>query len=146
REAPLKVSAAILSLTLLMQLLQAGEDPRFPYTGDRYDRWVLLGHHLARSHPGATLPTDAAGKIPSFSGLQTIDMLGLTDAHIAHVAPAAGSDLIIGHSKHDAEYVLARRPGLIATWIETDLDMKWGLGRSLWEREYRLRFLVNSRQ
>lgn len=147
RNAPLRVSAAIVSLTLLLQLLQAGQDPRFRYTGERFDRWVLLGRHLARSHPGATLATDAAGKIPYFSGLRTIDMLGLTDAHIAHVEPTRDTDLLIGHSKHDAGYVLARRPELIAAWIDTDFAMKWGLERALWEREgYRIRFLVNTRR
>ena len=147
RDAPLRVSAALVFLTLLVQLVQAGGDPRFRYTGEHYDRWVLLGRHLARSHPGATLATDAAGKIPYFSGLRTIDMLGLTDAHIAHVEPAGDKDLIIGHSKHDVTYVLARRPELIATWIDADLTMKWGLERDLWERAgYRLRYLVNARQ
>ncbi|HKH46003.1 MAG TPA: hypothetical protein VKM72_15185 [Thermoanaerobaculia bacterium] len=145
RTAPRAASAATLGLAILLQLAQLREDPRFRYTPEHYDRWVLLGRHLARSHPGATLATDAAGKIPYFSGLRTIDMLGLTDAHIGHVEPPEDSLLIIGHSKYDVEYVLARRPDLIATWIQSDLDMKWGLQRSRWQRAgYRLRFLVNA--
>ena len=147
RNAPLRVSASILSLTLLMQLMQAGEDPRFLYSREHFDRWVLLGRHLARSHPGATLATGAAGKIPYFSGLRTIDILGLTDPYIAHLEPPGDTELLIGHSKYDMAYVLARRPDLIATWIEEDFTMKVGLHRALWEAEgYRLRFLVNTRQ
>lgn len=151
RTAPRAASAATLGLAVVLtvglQLAQLGEDPRFRYTREHYDRWVLLGRHLARSHPGATLATDAAGKIPYFSGLRTIDMLGLTDAHIGHVEPPEDALLIIGHSKYDVEYVLARRPDLIATWIQSDLDMKWGLERARWEAAgYRLRFLVNAEQ
>lgn len=146
---PLRRVAAVAATTILVlfQLVQIENDPRFRYHPARYDRWVLLGRHLAERHPGATLAVDAAGKIPYFSGLPAIDMLGLTDAHIAHVEPPPGRELIIGHSKQDTDYVLGRRPQLIATWIETDLDMKWGLLRTVYEGAgYRLRYLLNTQQ
>jgi arabinofuranosyltransferase len=142
---PMAVAAVVI--VVLLQLVQTENDPRFRYQPERYDRWVLLGRHLASHHPDATLAVDAAGKVPYFSGLPAIDMLGLTDAHIAHVEPPPGRELIIGHSKQDNAYVLGRRPGLIATWIETDLDMKWGLMRPVYEGAgYRLRYLLNTEQ
>jgi len=39
----------------------------------------------------------------------TIDMLGLTDRHIAHLPIPLGTG-IPGHEKYDTAYVLARRP------------------------------------
>jgi hypothetical protein len=140
------VAVAAVALVVLFQLVQTDRDPRFRYQPERYDRWVLLGRHLARHHPGATLAVDAAGKMPYFSGLPAIDMLGLTDAHIAHVEPA-GNEIIVGHSKRDVPYLLGRRPELIATWIEINLDMKWGLLRTVYEGAgYRLRYLLNTQQ
>ena len=50
--------------------------------------------------------------IPYHSGLPTIDMLGLTDAHVARRRP----DLRYrypGHQRHDGPYVLSRSPDLI---------------------------------
>lgn len=146
---PLHRRAAVATMTILVlfQLAQIDSDPRFRYQPARYDRWVLLGRHLAAHHPGATVAVDAAGKVPYFSGLTAVDMLGLTDAHIAHVEPLPGRELVIGHSKQDTDCVLERRPQLIATWIETDLDMKFGLFRTVYEGAgYRLRYLLNTQQ
>jgi hypothetical protein len=87
---------------------------------------------------------DAAGKIPYYSRLRAIDMLGLADAHVAHRPAAAFS---VGHSKHDADYVLARGPDLIATWIDPELDLRWGLPRARYEPAgYRLRWLASVRR
>lgn len=126
-----------------VQLLQISADPRFAWLPDRYDRWVLLGRHLGEHHPGAILASDSVGKVPYFSGLRTIDMLGLTDVHIAHLP--AGGRAVPGHSRSDPGYVLSRRPDLIASWINYSLDMDWGLDRELYEASgYRVRYLVNA--
>lgn len=147
RRARRPVTVTAVAIAVLLQLVQTENDPRFRYHPERYDRWVLLGRYLASHHPDATLAVDAAGKVPYFSGLPAIDMLGLTDAHIAHVEPPPGRELIIGHSKQDTDYVLGRRPELIATWIESDQDMKWGLLRPVYEGAgYRLRYLLNTEQ
>ena len=121
--------------------LPLAADRRFRYAGAKYDRWIELGRFLGRpEHRGKTIAVDAAGKIPYYSRLAAIDMLGLTDAHIGH-QPAA--TFRVGHNKHDAEYVLARRPDLIATWIDEDLDLRWDLDRARYEAAgYRLRWLV----
>lgn len=139
------LAAAGFVIALAFQLLPLAADRRFRYAGPRYDRWIELGRLLARpEHRGRTIAVDAAGKVPYFSHLPAIDMLGLTDAHIGH-RPAA--TFRVGHNKHDAEYVLARRPDLIATWIDEGLDLRWDLGRARYEEAgYRLRWLVYTRR
>ena len=57
-------------------------------------------------------PVVAAGAIPFESGLETIDMLGLNDEHIAHRDLEVGL-LPAGHEKYDSEYVLNRQPDII---------------------------------
>ncbi len=82
--------------------------------------WLLLGQWLAvEARPDDTLAVDAAGIIPYYSDLYTIDMFGLNDLHIAHLDIPIGPGLA-GHEKFDAAYVLARRPTYIATWLSQD--------------------------
>jgi len=139
------IAAAAILAALAFQLAPLARDRRFRYAGARYDRWIELGRFLGRpEHRGRTVAVDAAGKIPFHSHLDAIDMLGLTDAHIGH-RPAARFS--VGHNKHDADYVLARRPHLIATWIDEDLDLRWDLGRARYESAgYRLRWLLYTRR
>ena len=109
----------------------------------KYDRWITLGRFLGRHHVGKVLATSAAGKIPFFSGLATIDMLGLTDRYIARLDRAR---FVVGHSKFDPEYVLSRRPDLIAGWLQNDaLDVDSGMSaRKYRDAGYAVRLLVNS--
>jgi len=82
--------------------------------------WLMLGQWLAgEARPDDTLAIDAAGTIPYYSDLYTIDMFGLNDLHIAHLDIPIGPGLA-GHEKFDAAYVLARRPTYIATWLSQD--------------------------
>jgi len=75
--------------------------------------YLVVGRLLrATNKPASLLAINAAGIVPYVSGLRTIDMLGLTDAHIAHRDIDLGHGAI-GHEKHDAAYVLERRPDLI---------------------------------
>ena len=72
-----------------------------------------IGRLLRRDFPADTwIATNAAGIIPYVSGLATIDMLGLNDAHIAHLDIELGHGPA-GHEKYDGNYVLDRRPGVI---------------------------------
>jgi arabinofuranosyltransferase len=64
------------------------------------------------ARPGDVLALETVGKIPYYTGLYTIDMLGLTDAHIAHTAMES-STFIPGHNKTDAAYILSRKPAYI---------------------------------
>lgn len=126
-----------------MQLGPLAIDPRCDYVdGPKYDRWVELGTYLGKTYPGKRLATDAAGKLPYFSGLETVDTLGLNDTHIARIEV---DKFRSGHSKHDAPYVLSRQPDLIAGWIEPTLDLRYGMDRALYKPAgYRVTHLVNS--
>jgi hypothetical protein len=75
---------------------------------------TALGEYLRDSAaPGSSLAIDAAGVVPFISRLPTLDMLGLSDYHIAHTVKATG-DGLPGHEKTDPAYILAQRPTYIA--------------------------------
>ncbi|MEA2604933.1 MAG: arabinofuranosyltransferase [Acidobacteriota bacterium] len=141
-------AVAILAFLLAAaQLAPLVRDPRFSYTLAKYDRWVTLGRYLGAKHPGAVLAIDGAGKVPFFSGLKTIDMLGLADVHIAHGKAEAKGYFWAGHAKSDLDYVLGRRPDLISNWLAGP----WGLRAGprvepepLARAGYRLAYLVNA--
>jgi len=63
--------------------------------------------------PDAVVATNTAGSVAWFSGLVTIDTLGLCDAHIAHVPVAAMGTRKAGHEKADGAYVLSRAPDVV---------------------------------
>ncbi len=87
--------------------------------------WTTAAHWLKdQANPGDTLAVDAAGYIPFYTGLPTVDMMGLNDLHIAHMDVPLGSGLP-GHEKADPAYVLAQRPAYIASWLTEN-------GRSLY--------------
>ncbi len=84
--------------------------------------WATVGAYLretAKTNPQATVATCAAGVIASESNLRTIDMLGLTDEHIAHLKIDIGRGTP-GHEKADPIYILDRSPDFITTWIDAD--------------------------
>jgi hypothetical protein len=139
--------AVLLGLVLVLQLIPLGTDPRFSYRAAKYDRWVFLGRYLGEKHPGALLAVDGAGKVPYFSGLRTIDMLGLADTHIGHGKAENRGYFRVGHAKSDLDYVLSRHPDLIASWLADT----WGLRQgpvpepeSMARAGYRLIYLVNT--
>ena len=142
QDTSMRVQLAVAGLLVVLQLPPlTGVQHRFE-TLHKYDRWMTLGNFLGRTHPGALLAVDAAGKVPYFSGLQTIDMLGLNDQFIGHKPTTSFG--IVGHTKYDSDYVLSRRPDLIAGWIEPNLDMGFGLDRvRVQAAGYRLRYLVH---
>lgn len=124
-------------------------DPRFGYARAKYDRWLTLGMYLKEDDAGQTLAIDAAGKVPFFSGLATIDMLGLNDPVIAHEQSAY---FLPGHNKFNPDYVLSRRPDLIAAWMAPcagdrcdRLDMILGMSEEKYVvAGYRIRYLLNT--
>lgn len=71
------------------------------------------GRVLAARYPASTvIAVSALGQVPYFSGLPTIDMLGLADVHIARQGKIA-PDSQPAHRHYDTDYVLERRPQLI---------------------------------
>ena len=75
---------------------------------------ALLQQAFGASSP--LLAVDAAGSLPYFSGLPSLDMLGLNDRHISRQPRQQGAGLM-GHDLGDGQYVLARRPDLIVFGI-----------------------------
>ena len=73
---------------------------------------IKLGRHLAKTRgPDTVIAVPSAGAIPFYSGLPTIDMYGLNDAHIARVPfPKRVPGRMM---KWDNAYVLSRRPDVI---------------------------------
>jgi hypothetical protein len=137
----MRLQLEVVGLLVVLQLPPLmGVQHRFET--HKYDRWMTLGNFLGRTHSGALLAVDAAGKVPYFSGLTTIDMLGLNDKFIGHKPTTAFG--LVGHTKYDSDYVLSRRPDLIAGWILPNLDMGLDLDRvRLQAAGYRLRYLVH---
>ncbi|TCV82512.1 glycosyltransferase family 39 protein [Sulfurirhabdus autotrophica] len=133
----------IFACILFIQSIPVIKDHRFNYQSKKYDAWIELGLFLKQYFPNTTLATGAAGKIPYYSELRTIDILGLNDKHIGKLK----NSLIpfhVGHNKYDPQYVFSLKPDLIATWIDPNLDMRQGMYKKLYQREYQLKFLVNT--
>jgi hypothetical protein len=107
--------------------------------------WAELGRFLRTRQPGKVIAVDAAGRIPFFSGLYAIDMLGLCDKHISHVP--ASAKFIPGHSKYDAQYILDRHPDLIAAWsVDEECNLAYDLARSRWGTAYTVRYMLYAEQ
>jgi arabinofuranosyltransferase len=141
---PRRISV-IAACCLLLQLSALNrQDRRFAFRMDRYDHRLALARVLKRHEPRGVLAIDAAGKVPYWTGLVTIDILGLNDRHIARLPDAR--PFHVGHTKSDPDYVLSRHPDLIAAWIASPaLDLMWGFSRAKYTAAgYRLKYLVNA--
>lgn len=81
-----------------------------------HDDYVKIGNWLKNNVPPDTLVAmPRVGGIPYYSNLPTVDMLGITDPHIARTS-SEGNEHIPGHNKHDFRYVLSRGPDIIIYW------------------------------
>ena len=75
---------------------------------------TIVGNWMRANMPvDALIATNTAGSVPYYSGLHCIDMLGLTDAHIAHRRIPDQGRGYAGHEKFDGAYVLSRRPDYV---------------------------------
>jgi hypothetical protein len=86
---------------------------------------VLAGLLILRhTQPEASIAVLAAGSTPYFSRRTAIDLLGKSDAQIAHFPPRESNP--VGHMKFDIEYSLARRPDLVVSltprWLGTPVE------------------------
>ena len=77
-------------------------------------RGITRGKWL-RQHasPNDTLAALAIVAISYYSELKSIDRLGITDAHIAHVKMRLTGDRMPGHDKRDLNYIVSRKPTYI---------------------------------
>lgn len=78
------------------------------------EQWTrAAGWFREHRAPGSTLAAEPTGALGYFSGLRIIDMMGVNDAHIAHLFVPGMGHGTAAHEKHDLPYVLARRPDAI---------------------------------
>lgn len=112
RAATLGVGLAVAFATLLpLGMLFTGRTVRIDtdYTIGNLE----LGRTLGKNRePETLIAVSAAGIIPFVSGLPTLDLYGLTDAHIAR-QPFHERRTYTGHAKWDADYAISRRPELV---------------------------------
>ena len=111
RYRPAAVVAILSGLVLYLGTASwPARDPNQAYVAAINQGWTELGKWLEfTSAPDAVVAVGAAGRIPFYSGRRTIDMLGLTDAHIARRSVPLGGGMP-GHEKFDTPYVLGRAP------------------------------------
>ena len=96
------------------------------------------GHIMAawlreNSKPGDSIALVDAGVLAYETELRVVDMIGLSDRHIAHLAPRFPRGLASGNGfgKWDADYVLAQAPTFIQVhlsrerWENRDLRTDW---------------------
>lgn len=79
--------------------------------------WIFVAQKLEQfTPPDAMIATMPIGAMRYFSNRFILDLVGLTDEHIAHAEVPTGI-AITGHEKYDVDYVLfKRRPEMIFTW------------------------------
>jgi len=76
--------------------------------------WVTIGRWLkSYAKPNESIAVTAAGALPYYSDLYTVDMLGINDVHIAHRKMPEMGKGIAGHEKYDIDYVLDKKPTYI---------------------------------
>ena len=139
-------TAVLAVLLAVLQLVALSKDPRFQFRVPKYDRWVLLGRHLRQEPAGTLIAVDAAGKVPFFSGLPALDMLGLTDPHIGHGRAEDRAYFHVGHDKSDLPYILSRKPALIAIWLRGGWTQHTRGQDPLEQAGYSLDFVLNTTQ
>lgn len=140
-----RVSALLIlpALVLFSGMLVLLKDERFAYQVKQYDMWESLGRFLRQAPRDALLAIDAAGKVPYYSMLPTLDMLGLNDRHIGQ-RKMPEQPFLVAHTKRDPDYVLSRSPQLIAAWVGPNLDLAWDMTRSKYLANYEVKYLVNT--
>jgi len=139
---PPKWYLTIMFCFLILQFVSFTFDQRFNYHINKYDRWVDLGKFLANKHPQNTLAIDAAGKVPFYSRLPTLDMYGLNNRYIGK-KPA--TFFFVGHNKYDPDYIFEQQPDLIAAWGSKSLNLGCGITKDRYvSNGYTLKYVVNS--
>ncbi len=102
---------------------------------------VMMGRWLQEHLPPDTLiAVDAAGQIPYYSEMRTLDMFGVNDEHTAHMKVETMGQGTPGHEKFDFDYIMWRQPDLIIVYgnfldgspiYERADDWKWTEDESL---------------
>lgn len=88
-----------------------------------------LGVAFAEKDP--LVAVDAAGVIPYYSGLRSLDMLGLNDAHIARQHGDSFGQGVQGHELGDGAYVLSQEPDIIVAGVTGSSRLAFRGGREM---------------
>ena len=73
--------------------------------------WTMVGIWLRdNAQIGDSVAAVPIGAVSYYSGLTVLDMMGLTDKHIAHRKMPNMGQGWAGHEKRDGQYILSRRP------------------------------------
>jgi hypothetical protein len=73
---------------------------------------------LENTPPDASIAVVAAGIVPYFTHRRALDILGLSDPHVARGPAHAGEP--VGHTKFDPEYTLGQRPDILVPLWDCD--------------------------
>ncbi len=113
----LAVGIAVLSASQTQRIWRHNDPEILPYRiYDNYfvGRCAAAGTWLSENTADDSIVASTpAGAIAYYSNRTVIDMLGLTDEHIAHMDVGTLGTGRAGHEKGDGAYVLAREPGYI---------------------------------
>ncbi len=125
----LAFAALVVALTLPSSF--TGRNIESLRKGDEFIEGAhLVGRRLARLPKDTVIAANNVGVIGYESHVHIIDMMGLTDAHIAR---APGKVVgIAGHESHDGAYVLDRKPDIIILGMPravTNPNPAWDFGR-----------------
>jgi arabinofuranosyltransferase len=114
---PLVVQAAVLILACggYAALQHADvENERAQIERWEWDCGVLASMlHESFSAERPLVATDGVGCMGYFGKMPTLDMLGLTDRHIARSRPPGLGNGPLGHERGDGRYVLSRQPDIV---------------------------------
>ena len=111
------IVVAALSLTMSITLLASSDMKQAPGVRQAHKDNEIFSDWLSDVLPDNTvLAMNLVGLVPYRSGFKTIDMLGLTDKHIARGKIAqlrVGPGSYIGHFKYDGQYVCSQMPDVM---------------------------------
>jgi hypothetical protein len=110
-------SLAIAFASVGLVFLYARELQRAEFTAAASTRLCVVARgvagYLAReTRPEEPIAAMGVGVLAYYGDRPVIDMLGLTDVHVAHRDVPMGTG-VRGHEKYDADYVLSRQPAFV---------------------------------
>jgi arabinofuranosyltransferase len=106
---------------------------------------VMLGKWLrANVTPNTYIAVDAAGQVPYYSDLRTLDMFGINDEHTAHMKVPTMGQGTPGHEKFDFPYIMMRQPDLVIVYGPLlDNSTEYTLADYPWTGDPALRAFLN---
>jgi len=119
-----RITATLAALVLVVTTINVGVHSReslwWMRSGNGLPRCALVAGLIVRDYtpPTTTIAVHAAGNAPYFSRRPALDLLGKTDAHIAHEPVRAPGRT--AHGKFDYDYSLSRQPDLLLTSLPRD--------------------------